>query len=129
MKIWVLDSWNQANQILTYDLQIRSNWVSSYLITTVLKKVQQTFDKPPPNIPEKEPFNVDEVKGVNYVNKNLTFPFDELTNFQASKLENGPINKQGNWNATGPFYSVGTLAYFMKCRGLKHISYVRWETK
>ena len=88
-------------------------------------KVQQTFDKPPPNIPEKEPFNVDEVKGVNFVNKNLTFPFDELTNFQASKLENGPINKQGNWNATGPFYSVGTLAYFMKCRGLKHISYVR----
>ena len=70
-------------------------------------------------------FSVDEDKGVTFVNKNLTFPFDELTNFQVSKLENGPINKEGLWNSSGPFYTIGTVAYFMKCLGLKHIHYIR----
>ena len=71
-------------------------------------------------------FAVDRVKGVNFTAKdNKCFTFDELTNFQASKLENGPITKEGKWNGTGPFYTIGTLAYFMKCRGLKYSAYVR----
>ena len=58
--------------------------------------------------------------------KGKTFPFEELTNFQASKLENGPITTDGSWNASGPFYTIGTLAYFMKCLGLKFSAYVRY---
>ena len=64
-----------------------------------------------------------------FVSKNMkgkTFPFEELTNFQASKLENGPITTDGSWNASGPFYTIGTLAYFMKCLGLKFSAYVRY---
>jgi len=68
-------------------------------------------------------FVVDNIKG--FTAKDKSFPFDELTNFQGSKLENGPITDDGNWNATGPFYTIGTLAFFMKCRGLKYSAYVR----
>ena len=63
-------------------------------------------------------FNVDDVKGVNIVAKNVVFPFDELTNYQATMYKSN--------NSFGPFYTIGTLAYFMKCRGLKYSAYVKY---
>ncbi len=43
------------------------------------------------------------------------FPFEEQTSFQATS----------SGTKKAPFYFLGTLAFFMKCRGLKHSAYVK----
>ena len=61
---------------------------------------------------------------VKFEDKKVEFEFDQITNFQA---ETGDISAstKGLWSSSGPFYTIGTLAYFVKCLGLKFSSYVR----
>ena len=71
---------------------------------------------------ESKFFITDENK-VKFEEKNVEFDFDLITNFQAETGDNN-ANKD-LWSSSGPFYSIGTLAYFVKCLGLKFSAYVR----
>jgi hypothetical protein len=52
---------------------------------------------------------------------NKEFPISTLTNVQAD--DRHKVNSP--WIRNGPFYTLGCLAYFMKCRGLKYGAYVK----
>ena len=50
------------------------------------------------------------------------YPFDEITNFQASEPLVIPAGLE---SSSLPFYTLGTLAYLMQCKGVKYSAYVQ----
>ena len=65
-------------------------------------------------------FEEDKIK---FTSKEKDFPFNESTNFQASDTS---MNKDAeNWKSSAPFYSIGTLAFLIHCKGLKYSSYIQ----
>ncbi len=51
----------------------------------------------------------------------VKFPFSKVTNFQADTRE---FQNMPGWKDSGPFYTIGTLAFFMENRYLKYSAYV-----
>ena len=66
---------------------------------------------------------------VKFPAKNKAFSFNECTNFQASDTSQTRLvqstSNPTKWQSTTPFYTLGTLAFLMQCKGLKYTAYVQ----
>ena len=59
---------------------------------------------------------------VEFLKDDKVYPFDEITNFQASEPL---VTPPGFELSSLPFYTLGTLAYLMQCKGVKYSAYVQ----
>ena len=70
----------------------------------------------------KSKITITDENEVVFIKDEKVYPFDEITNFQASE----PLVIPPGFDSSSlPFYTLGTLAYLMQCKGVKYSAYVQ----
>ena len=73
-------------------------------------------------IMSKSKITITDENEVVFIKDEKVYPFDEITNFQASEPL---VIPPGFESSSLPFYTLGTLAYLMQCKGVKYSAYVQ----
>ena len=69
----------------------------------------------------KSKITITDENKVVFLKDDKVYSFDEITNFQASE----PLATVPGFESSPPFYTLGTLAYLMQCKGVKYSAYVQ----
>ena len=73
-------------------------------------------------IMSKSKITITDENEVVFIKDEKVYPFDEITYFQASEPL---VIPPGFESSSLPFYTLGTLAYLMQCKGVKYSAYVQ----